>query len=68
MYERVSDVLGVPGEVILIENRPRADIIEEVKEIMSNYPDGMCLKDMPEGNEKTRFRDLLKALGFEIQF
>lgn len=66
-YERVSDALGVQGEVLAIERKTKKEIIKEVKEIMDKYP-GQMLDDIPEGPEKVRLRDLLRALGFKVAF
>jgi hypothetical protein len=69
-YVEIKDALGVSGEVLSVELTDRNKIILEVREIISrNEVQGYKkLDDIPEGAEKQRLRDLLRALGLEVKF
>lgn len=70
MYEQTKDALEVQGEVLVVELKPVEEIIKEAKDIISKYESQgrLVLSDIPEGHDKQRLRDLLKALGLKVNF
>ena len=66
----LRDLLGVPGHVVMIHGMTKQEIIDEAKAIMTHWevsgyhsPD-----DVPESDEKERYRQLMKSLCFDVKF
>ena len=72
MKQIVGEYLEVPGEVVMIRNEIMTvpQIKKEINKILDKHK--RCrikkLEDIPEGSDKRRIRELLRALGFEIKF
>ncbi|MCH7761620.1 hypothetical protein IIA15_09540 [candidate division TA06 bacterium] len=72
MKRELRDELEVPGHVVAFQTKTKAEMIKEVREILDSMEATMGknpkLRDIPEGDQKQRLRDLMKALGMNVRF
>jgi hypothetical protein len=66
----LKDELEVHGHVVMIESIPKSDTLKEIGDIMNEWEAKGYSKpnDVPEGEKKERFRQLMKSIGFKVNF
>ena len=66
----LRDELEVPGHVVAYEIKTKEQMIKELRDIMDVWEKKGYNKpnDVPEGEDKERYRELLKGLGLKVDF